>query len=302
MKPGPLRILVTGRDGQVGRELVRSLAGLGNVIATGREDLDLTSDASIRRVVRDIRPALIVNAAAYTAVDRAEVEPDLARQLNAESVAALAAAAKEMSAAVIHYSTDYVFDGAKEMPYVEEDATHPLNVYGQTKLAGEHALASAGVPYLVLRTSWIYGAEGKNFLLTILRLAAEKPELRIVDDQRGAPTWSRDIAAATAFIADRWQKDGFADAYTGVYHMTAAGKTSWYNFAAEAIRLRSLSAPGESFARLVPILSTEYPTPAERPKNSQLDCGKLAQIFNCRLPDWKTSLAILIGTLGVRAG
>ena len=299
--PGGLRILVTGRDGQVGRELVRSLAGLGNVTATGREDLDLSSDASIRRGVLDVRPALIVNAAAYTAVDRAESEPDFARRINAEAVVTLVAAAKAVGAAVIHYSTDYVFDGAKAMPYVEDDATHPLSVYGRTKLAGEQALAAAWIPHLVLRTSWVYGAEGKNFLLTILRLAAEKPELRIVDDQRGAPTWSRDIAVATASIVDRWQKDGFADAKSGVYHMTAAGRTSWYGFAAEAIRLRLQSAPEGKFARLVPISSAEYPTPAERPKNSQLDCGKLEQVFDCRLPDWKTSLATCVGTVGAVA-
>ncbi len=299
--PGRLSILVTGRDGQVGRELVRSLAELGNVTATGREDLDLTSDDSIRSVVRELRPQLIVNAAAYTAVDRAESEPDLARRINAEAVATLAAAAEEVGAAVIHYSTDYVFDGAKAMPYVEDDATHPLSVYGQTKLAGEQALAAARIPYLVLRTSWVYGAEGKNFLLTILRLAAEKPELRIVDDQRGAPTWSRDIAVATASIVDRWQKSGFADAKSGVYHMTAAGRTSWYGFAAEAIRLRSQSAQGVEFARLSPISSAEYPTPAERPKNSQLDCGKLERAFDCRLPDWKTSLATFVGMLGAVA-
>ncbi|MGO8720342.1 MAG: dTDP-4-dehydrorhamnose reductase [Acidobacteriaceae bacterium] len=296
---GGLRILVTGRDGQIGRELARSLAGLGEVTATGRDELDFTSDDSIRWVVRDVRPQLIVNAAAYTAVDKAESEPDFARRINAEAVATLAAAAKTVGAAVIHYSTDYVFDGTKETPYVEGDRANPLSVYGKSKLAGEKALAAAGIPYLIFRTSWVYGGEGKNFLLTILRLAAERPELRIVDDQVGAPTWSRDIAKATASVAEHWRQSGFATAKSGVYHMTAAGKTSWHGFAEEAIRLRALSAAGQGtkLARLVPIPSAEYPTPAERPKNSQLDCGKLAREFDCRLPDWKTSVAAVVGAM-----
>lgn len=296
---GGLRILLTGRDGQVGRELTHSLAKLGAVTATGRDDLDLTSDYAIRDAVQEIQPQLIVNAAAYTAVDKAESEPDFAQRINAEAVATLAAAAKTVGAAMIHYSTDYVFDGSKETPYIESDRTHPLSVYGKSKLDGEKALATAGIPYLVLRTSWVYGGEGKNFLLTILRLAAERPELRIVDDQIGAPTWSRDIAKATASIADRWGHDKFAAAKSGLYHMTAAGKTSWYGFAAEAIRLRAISAAakGTKFAQLAPISSADYPTPAERPKNSQLDCAKLAREFDCRLPDWKVSVGAVVGAL-----
>lgn len=298
---GGLRILVTGRDGQVGRELTRSLAGLGEVTATGRAELDLSSDDSIRSVVREVRPHLIVNAAAYTAVDKAESEPDFARRINAEAVATLAAEAKAVGAAVMHYSTDYVFDGSKATPYVEDDATHPLNVYGRTKLAGERALTVAGIPTLVLRTSWVYSGEGKNFLLTILQLAEEKPELRIVDDQIGAPTWSRDIAVATASVVARWREGRFTDDNSGVYHMTAAGKTSWYGFAAEAIRLRSQFAAGTKLAKLTPISSAEYPMPAARPKNSQLSCEKLAQVFDCRLPDWKASLATFLGTQGAVA-
>lgn len=297
---GNLRILVTGRDGQVGMELAHSLAGLGDVTATGRNELDLTSDDSIHWTVREVRPQLIVNAAAYTAVDKAESEPDFAWQINAEAVTTLAAAAKAIGAAVIHYSTDYVFDGAKQTPYIEEDRTNPLNVYGRSKLGGEQALARAGIPYLVLRTSWVYSAEGKNFLLTILRLAEEKSELRIVDDQIGAPTWSRDIAVATTSIADCWGRNGFAEEKSGVYHMTATGKTSWCGFATEAIRLRAMSAAAKEtkFARLAPIASAEYPTPAERPKNSQLNCAKLAREFNCRLPEWKVSVAAVVRALG----
>ena len=296
---GGLRILLTGRDGQVGRELNRSLAKLGEVTATGRDELDLTSDYAIGDVVHELRPQLIVNAAAYTAVDKAESEPDFAHRINAEAVATLAAAAKSVGAAVIHYSTDYVFDGSKETPYVETDRPHPLSVYGKSKLDGEKALAAAGVPYLILRTSWVYGGEGKNFLLTILRLATERAELHVVNDQIGAPTWSRDIAKATASIAEKWQHEKFATAKSGVYHITAAGKTSWFGFAEEAVRLRAMSAAaqGTKFARLVPIPSSDYPTPAERPKNSALDCAKLARKFDCSLPKWKTSLTSVMRTL-----
>jgi dTDP-4-dehydrorhamnose reductase len=296
---GGLRILLTGRDGQVGRELSRSLAKLGEVTATGRDELDLTSDYAIGDVVHEVRPQLIVNAAAYTAVDKAESEPDFARRINAEAVATLATAAKAVGAAVIHYSTDYVFDGGKETPYVESDREHPLSVYGKSKLDGEKALAAAGIPYLILRTSWVYGGEGKNFLLTILRLAMERSELHVVNDQIGAPTWSRDIANATASIADKWHHEKFAAGKSGLYHMTAAGKTSWYGFAEEAVRLRAMSAAGKGtkFARLVPIASSDYPTPAERPKNSALDCTKLGREFDCRLPEWKASLAAVMRAL-----
>lgn len=296
---GDLRILLTGRDGQVGRELSSSLAKLGEVTATGREELDLTSDYAIGDVVQEVQPQLIVNAAAYTAVDKAESEPDFAHRINAEAVATLAAAAKDVGAAVIHFSTDYVFDGSKETPYVETDRAHPLSIYGKSKLDGEKALVGAGIPYLILRTSWVYGAEGKNFLLTILRLAMERREVHVVNDQIGAPTWSRDIAKATASIAEKWQHEKFATAKSGVYHMTAAEKTSWFGFAEEAIRLRakSAAAQGTTFARLVPIPSSDYPTPAERPKNSQLDCAKLAREFDCRLPEWKTSMAAVMRAL-----
>lgn len=290
---GKLRILVIGRDGQVGGEVVRSMATLGDVTATRRADLDLSSDASIRAVVQVVRPNLIVNAAAYTAVDKAESEAELARRINAVAVTTLAAEAKAVGAAVIHYSTDYVFDGTKAGAYTEEDATNPLSVYGQTKLAGEQALAAAGIPYLVLRTSWVYGAQGKNFLLTILKLVQEKPELRIVADQTGAPTWSRDIATATAAIAKQWLPGG---GNSGVYHLTASGSTTWHGFASQAVGLLSQanSPECEALARLVPISTAEYPTAAVRPKNSQLDCGKLARVFHTRLPEWDLSLAKVV--------
>ncbi len=297
--PDALRILITGRDGQVGYELTRSLAPLGTVTAASRAELDLSSDDSIRAMVRAVKPQLIVNAAAYTAVDKAESEPELARRINADAVAMLASEAKAVGAAVIHYSTDYVFDGEKTTPYVEEDETNPLGVYGRTKLAGEQALADAGIPYLVLRTSWVYGARGKNFLLTILRLAAEKPELRIVDDQFGAPTWSRDIAAATAKIAERWIGGGDCAERSGIYHLTSGGETTWYGFAAEALRLRAQTAQPKNYAQLVPIPTAEYPTPARRPKNSRLNCKKLQDVFSESLPDWQVSLQAMMRELNM---
>jgi dTDP-4-dehydrorhamnose reductase len=293
---GPFRILITGRDGQVGGELVPAMASLGNVTATGRAELDLTSDDSIRAVVGAVRPNLIVNAAAYTAVDKSESEPELAQRINADAVATLAAEAKAIGAAMIHYSTDYVFDGAKSTPYVEDDPPNPLGAYGRTKLAGEQALAAGGIPYLILRTSWVYGARGKNFLLTILKLASKKPELRIVADQIGAPTWSHDIATATVTIAKQWVEN--ADrTQSGIYHLTASGETSWHGFAAEALRLRTSSAPSKTFAQLIPISTAEYPTPATRPKNSRLNCAKLADVFSVRLPDWNVSLAAVLSQL-----
>lgn len=300
-----LRILVTGRDGQVGWELARSLAALGEVTATGRAELDLCSDESIRAAIRAVKPQLIVNAAAYTAVDRAESEPELARRINVEAVAVLAAEAKRANAAVIHYSTEYVFDGSKPEPYMETDATNPLNVYGETKLAGERTLAESGVPSMVLRTSWVYGTRGKNFLRTILKLAAEKPELRIVDDQIGAPTWSRNIAQATAAIAKQWMDEGPHEG-TGIFHLTASGAATWYGFAVELLRLcESLPNANAKRAHLVSISTAEYPTPAARPKNSRLDCGKLAREFHYRLPDWRDSAAAVMAEIAagkMRAG
>ncbi len=291
----PLHILITGSEGQVGWELQRTLLPLGKVTAVGRKEMDLSSADSIRACIRSIQPSLIVNAAAYTAVDKAESEPALAQAVNADAVAVMAEEAKKIGSAILHYSTDYVFDGTKPAPYVENDPTHPLSVYGKTKLAGELALAHAGIPHLILRTSWVYGARGKNFLRTILKLAAEKPELRIVADQTGAPTSSREIAAATSVLVQRWFANNLTE-YSDVYHLTATGETTWHGFATEALRLRAISHPEEALqhARLIAIPTSEYPTPATRPMNSRLDCSKLDKIFDVRLPDWKISLASVL--------
>lgn len=296
------RILITGTNGQVGFELQRRLAGLGQVIAVGRDELDLFDPDAIRRAVREAKPDLIVNAAAYTAVDRAESEPELALAINGVAPGVLAEEAKRLGAVLIQYSTDYVFDGSKAAPYTEDDEPRPINVYGRTKLAGERAIQAVDVPHLILRTSWIYGARGNNFLLTILRLAKERDELAIVDDQIGAPTWSRAIAAATGGILAHlgYGQPAFRDACAGKrgnYNLTAAGQTSWHGFAAAILANTASARPGQSvFALdhvpvLKPITTEQYPLPAPRPRNSVLSHAKLQRAFGVVMPDWKSSLA-----------
>jgi dTDP-4-dehydrorhamnose reductase len=296
------RILVTGKNGQVGFELLSSLAGQGQVIAVGREQMDLSQPDSIRRTVREINPDLIVNAGAYTAVDQAESEPELAMAVNGIAPGILAEEAKRLGVALIHYSTDYVFDGAKAAPYTEDDPPCPINVYGRTKLAGERAIQAVDVPHLILRTGWIYGMRGKNFLLTILRLAKERDELRIVDDQVGAPTWSRALAGATAGILTRlgYGKPGFRDACArqqGIYNLSAAGQTSWHGFAAAILAHAASTQPAKSLRALerVPVLkpipTEQYPLPARRPRYSVLGNAKLQRAFGVAMPDWKISLA-----------
>jgi dTDP-4-dehydrorhamnose reductase len=296
------RILLTGKNGQVGFELQRRLAGLGQVIAVGRDEMDLSDPDAIRRAVRGAKPDLIVNAAAYTAVDQAESEPELALAINGVAPGILAEEAKRAGAALIHYSTDYVFDGSKAAPYTEEDEPGPINVYGRTKLAGERAIQAVEVPHLILRSSWIYGARGKNFLLTILRLAKESKELSIVDDQVGAPTWSRALAAATGAILVHlgFGQPAFRDACAGkrgVYNLTAGGQTSWHGFAAAILANAASARPGQSALALdrVPVLkpipTEQYPLPAARPRNSVLSHAKLQRAFGLAMPDWKSSLA-----------
>ena len=284
------KILVTGGSGQVGGALVATLAELGEVYAPGRAQLDLANSDSVQRVVREFRPDWIVNPGAYTAVDKAESEADAARAINADAPGVLGEEAARIGAAVIHFSTDYVFDGTKATPYIESDATAPLNVYGATKLAGEQALAASGAPHVVFRTSWVYGATGKNFLLTILRFARERDSLRIVGDQHGAPTWSYDLAHLTAHVIGRFHSPDALQDQSGVYHATSAGETTWAGFAGAAIeRVRARDA-GAKLAAIEAITTEEYPTPAKRPKNSRLDCGKLTRTFGLKMPDWRESL------------
>jgi len=279
-------LLITGVSGQIGWELQRTLSGLGTVVAADRSKLDLSRRDSIVQAMRDIRPTLVVNPAAYTAVDLAESNEEAATAVNALAPGVLAEEAKRLGAGLVHFSTDYVFDGEKRGAYVETDPTNPLNVYGRTKLAGEQAIAAAGGRFLIFRTSWIYAARGKNFLQTILRLARERPEIRVVDDQRGAPTGARQIAEA---VRDVLKKSTSCDWPSGLYHMTCAGDTTWFGFA-QAILQRGL-APDTPRPALIPIASAEYPTAARRPKNSVLDNAKLAQTFGVRLPAWEAALA-----------
>lgn len=294
-----MKILLIGKNGQIGWELQRTLAPLGQVIALDHGQLDLADPDMIRTRVREIQPELIVNAAAYTAVDQAESEPDRAYAINATAPGVLAEEARLCNAWLLHYSTDYVFDGMKSGPYDENDPVNPLSVYGASKLAGDRAITAVGGQHLILRTSWVYGARGKNFLLTIMRLAREREELRVVADQIGAPTWSRMIAEATAQVAVQLlSRIGQANQEPGIYHLTCRGETSWYGFAAAIVeRMMSKSpaaraAPERNALRVVPIPTCEYPTPARRPANSRLSSTKLCEDFRIALPLWSSALSL----------
>lgn len=293
----PRTILVTGVNGQVGFELRRSLQGLGRIVAADRAALDLADAVSIRACIRSVKPDVIVNSAAYTAVDQAESDAAAARTINAEAPAVLADEAKRLDALLVHYSTDYVFDGTATHAYREDDAPNPQNVYGATKLEGEQAIAASGASHLVFRTSWVYGQRGRNFLLTMLKLAGERDELRVVADQIGAPTWSATIAALTAsVIAQGVAHDaGLADwarEKSGIYHLTSGGSTSWAGFAEAIFAEARLAHP----PRVIPIPSSDYPTPARRPLNSRLDGGRLARTFGLAAPDWREALALCLAS------
>lgn len=285
-----MRILITGKSGQVGTELSRLYHSRQDVVLTGRDECDLSSEQSIRDTVRRVKPAVILNAGAYTAVDQAEKEPALCFAVNAEAPRVLAEEAARLDALLIHYSTDYVFNGEKPAPYLETDPISPLNVYGESKAAGEAAIAKAATRFLVLRTSWVYGAHGKNFLRTMLRLGAERPELRVVDDQLGAPTSAAAIASATARLVEQPLSGGW-----GVYHMTAAGSTSWYGFARAIFQEAVLTTQ----PRVQPIPSSDYPTPARRPTNSVLSNDRFAQTFGFRLPAWEEQLNEVLAAMQV---
>ncbi|MBC8120513.1 MAG: dTDP-4-dehydrorhamnose reductase [Gemmatimonadaceae bacterium] len=284
-----MKILLTGKDGQVGRRLQRTLAPLGEVVAVGREVVDLAQPDSIVRTVRAVKPDLIVNAAAYTAVDKAESEPDLAHAINAVAPGIMAEEAGRLGAAIVHYSTDYVFDGKKASPYDESDSPDPTGVYGRTKLAGEQAVQAVGAPYLILRTSWVYDCSGKNFLLTILRLAHDREELKVVDDQTGAPTSSPLIANLTAQILQGGNPVELLRHQGGLYHLTASGQTTWYGFA-RAIVEGDPRRDKQRLQRLLPITTEEYPTAARRPAYSSLNCAKLSGTFGLSLTEWQVGL------------
>jgi dTDP-4-dehydrorhamnose reductase len=289
----------------VGEALTRTLVGLGEVFAPERADLDLADADSIRRVVREFKPSWVVNAGAHTAVDKAESEVELAFAINATAPAVIADEAKSVGAAVIHFSTDYVFDGAKAGPYVETDTTGPLGVYGKSKLAGEEALAASGIPHFVFRTSWVYGATGKNFMLSILRLAREREHLRIVADQHGAPTWSYDLARMTAHVIGRFEElaqgkstvEEVTRPVSGIYHACGSGETTWYGFAGAAIAELQRLEPEAKLATLEAITTAEYPTPAKRPLNSRMDCGKLERVLGWKMPGWKESLRLAMAEM-----
>ncbi len=299
-------ILLTGKNGQVGGELLRHLPQVGEVVALGRDELDLSNPTDICRTIRVVRPQLIVNAAAYTAVDQAETDEKTARAVNAEAPGVMAEEAKRTGAVMVHYSTDYVFDGAKKLPYDEADSANPINVYGKTKFAGEEAIRDSGVPHLIFRTSWVYATRGRNFLLTILHLATEREELRIVSDQVGAPTCASEVAAATAKILTKMPRknDGafvFSEV-SGTYHMSAAGQTTWYDFAkaiiekakanSHSLEWLAVATQGRKLMaqRIIPVSAEEFGSPTPRPAYSILSNSRLNQTFGVALADWNDQL------------
>lgn len=291
----PFTCLILGDQGQVAYELKRELSSLGNVISLSRNSqpdfIDLANNTEFHTIISKIKPDCIINAAAYTAVDKAEQESALAHRINAEAVAELAQAAANANIPLIHYSTDYVFDGNAQRPYREDHPTNPQGVYGQSKLAGEQAIAASGANHLILRTSWVYGTRGGNFLRTMRRLAREREELSVVADQTGCPTWSRHIAQATAQIVIQLKRDpSLITEHSGIYHLVSSGQGTWHDFATAIIEHQRQH---ETIAcqRIVPITTAQFPTPAKRPAYSVLNTDKLAETFGVRLPDWREALS-----------
>ncbi len=290
-----MRVVLFGKNGQVGWELQHSLAPLGEVIALGRKEVDFLDLKGLQRFTLEAKPDLIINAAAYTLVDKAESEPEIAMTVNGEAPGVLAEAAKKLNAGLVHYSTDYVFDGTKREPYSEEDEPNPINVYGETKLAGDRSIQESGCAHIIIRTSWVYGTRGNNFFLTLLRLAREREVLKIVDDQIGCPTWCRAIAQATSGILsdmtaeDRSIVDHMGE-IEGIYNYSSAGKASWFEFA-KAI-LASDPKRSEHVAReVIPIPTTDYPTPARRPVFSVFSTNRIQAVFGIETPSWEKQLS-----------
>lgn len=286
-----MKILLTGTTGQVGGALVGALARLGELVMPTRHEMDMAHAPSIRAFVRETRPDWIINPAAYTAVDKAESETALAHAINAEAPRVLGEEAARLGASVVHFSTDYVFPGTGTTPWRETDRPAPLGVYGGTKLEGERALAGTGAAHVILRTSWVYGATGKNFLRTILKAAEEREELRIVGDQHGAPTTAVDLADATAAILRHGGGGGVPAGAQGVFHAANAGETTWFGFAEAMVAAAQAQEPGKRWAKLLAIRTEEYPTPAKRPHNSRLDCARLREVFGVEMPTWQAGLA-----------
>jgi dTDP-4-dehydrorhamnose reductase len=286
-----LRVLLLGRDGQVGAELLRAAPPSAEIVAPGLAETDLTRPGAAREAVRRARPDLIVNAAAYTDVDGAEADPAAARLLNAAAPEELAAEAARVGSGIIHYSTDYVYDGAKAGPWTEDDAPAPLGAYGASKLAGDRAVLGSGARALILRTSWVYAAHGRNFVRTMLRLGGEQEELRVVADQRGCPTWARDLARATWAVAAR----GLEPA--GLFHCAGSGAATWHEFACRVIALARARGARLRVNSVAAIATAERPTAARRPRNSMLDCARLQRAHGLRLPPWEESLAACLDEL-----
>jgi dTDP-4-dehydrorhamnose reductase len=284
----PTVILIIGKIGQVGWELRRTLAPLGRLVCVDYPEIDLTDAGSIRKWVRGTMPTVVVNAAAYTAVDKAETESERCHQINGVAPGILAEEAKRFGALLVHYSTDYIFDGTKQTPYVEEDAPNPLGAYGRSKLAGDQAVMQVDGAHLIFRLCWVYGARGQNFMLTMTRLAREREKLRIVRDQFGCPTWSRMIAETTALALKQVLAASDRAAFNGAYHLAASGQTSWHGFAEAIIGL--MPEEGKKCKIIEPITTPEYPLPAKRPAFSVLSCEKLQRTFGLKLPDWEEGL------------
>lgn len=280
-----MKLLLFGKNGQLGRELQRTLLPFGSVTILGRSDTDLAKPEQIQQALKTYQPDIIINPAAYTAVEAAESNPEAAYAVNEQAPKIMAQWASDNKALLVHYSTDYVFDGAKPTPYTESDATAPLNVYGQSKLAGEQAILNSGCQALIFRTSWVVSAYGNNFIRTILNLAAQRDQLSVVDDQIGAPT-SAELLADVSALAIAAYRQNHLD--SGLYHLTAAGETSWHELACrvvDALQQHKANAPLKS-AKIKAVPTSEYPTTAKRPLNSRLDCGRLEQSLGLSLPDW----------------